>query len=279
MAFKAHKINEIMNITEFFTMFECSRAGGYSFSGETHDFWECVYVMEGKVCVSADDRVYNMETGDIIFHKPLEMHKYYVDKNDYAELFIFSFSFSGSHVSFFENKVFSLNKGQKELLSSLLDFIREKSSNSPRSTSEDFNTLCVLKKSDTHMLMTRNFVYGLFLSICDSFNIASETDTESAKIFKTAVNYMNENMHLSLTIKDIAEKSCISATGLKKIFMEYAGLGVHKYFLKLKINRAITLLSSGLSVNDTSEKLGFSSQAYFSAAFKRETGLLPSNIK
>ena len=127
--------------------------------------------------------------------------------------------------------------------------------------------------------MLRNYIYTLFLSIRDSFSVAHETDEESAKLFKNAVNYMNENLHLPLKIRDIAEKCCISSTGLKKIFMDYAGLGVHKYFLRLKVNRAITLLANGNSVSDTSESLGFSSQAYFSAAFKRETGILPSEVK
>ena len=279
MGFEAYKINEIINIPEFFTVFECERQSGYSFSGETHDFWECVYVKHGKVCVSADDRVYNMETGDIIFHKPLEMHKYHVESDECAKLLIFSFSFSGRLTSFFENKVFSLNKNQKNHISSFIDFIHEKSGPAPNNPNEDFNTLSVLQSSATHMFMIRNYIYTLFLSICDSFNVAAETDDESAKIFKNAVNYMNENLHLPLKIKDIAEKCCISGTGLKKIFMDYAGLGVHKYFLKLKINKATTLLSNGKSVNDTSESLGFSSQAYFSAAFKRETGLSPSEIK
>ena len=103
MKFKPFKIEEILKITEFYSMFECNRPGGYNFSGETHDFWECVYVIDGNVCVTADDRVYNMKTGDFIFHKPLELHKLYVDKEKFAKLFIFSFSLSGILSSFFEN--------------------------------------------------------------------------------------------------------------------------------------------------------------------------------
>lgn len=279
MTLTPFKIDEILKITEFYSMFECNRPGGYDFSGETHDFWECVYVTEGKVCVTADDRIYNLKTGDLIFHKPLELHKLYVNEEEFAKLFIFSFSLSGALSVFFENKVFALNRCQKEIISLLIDFVREKSSILPSKTAEDSNPLPILAEDNTNLFIIVNQIYQLFLSICESYNETQETDNDATKIFKIAVNYMSENTHLSLTIKDIAEKCCISSTGLKKIFMEYAGLGVHKYFLKLKLSRATSLLASGKSINNVSEILGFSSQAYFSAAFKRETGYTPSEYK
>ena len=66
---------------------------------------------------------------------------------------------------------------------------------------------------------------------------------------------------------------------LKKIFSKYAGLGIHKYFLKSKITIACRLLRRGMSVCDVSEKLSFSSHNYFSTVFKRETGRLPSDFR
>ena len=118
----------------------------------------------------------------------------------------------------------------------------------------------------------------MLLSIYISNQISHELNSESARIFKQAVNYMKNNISTSLTITDVAEHCCISATGLKTLFASYAGLGVHKYFLKLKINLATKLLEQGTSVNVVADRLGFSGQAYFSAAYKRETGRSPSDV-
>ena len=274
-----YKIDEILKINEFFSLFECIRPGGYNFTGETHDFWECVYVIDGKVCVTADERVYNMEKGDFIFHKPLELHKLNVDEDKFAHLFIFSFSMSGILSKFFENKVFSLDEKQIKIILTLINFIRKKTHLFPKENGSDINPLPLLSTSNTNLFIAVNYLYTLFLSLSEGFNVAEETDNENAKIFKTAVKFMNENIHLPLTIKDIAEKCCISATGLKKIFIEYSGLGIHKYFLKLKLNRATTLISEEKNINVISEMLGFSSQAYFSYAFKREMGCTPSEYK
>jgi hypothetical protein len=60
-----------------------------------------------------------------------------------------------------------------------------------------------------------------------------------------------------------------------RIFYEYSNMAIHKHLLKMKINQAIIFLTSGASASKTSKQLGFASQAYFTAAFKRETGLTP----
>ena len=81
------------------------------------------------------------------------------------------------------------------------------------------------------------------------------------------------------TLRYIAKKLNVSVSYLKKIFTKYAGLGVHKYFLKSKITIACRLLRRGMSVCEVSEKLSFSSHNYFSTVFKRETGRLPSEFR
>ena len=46
----------------------------FVFHGESHDFWELLYVDKGSVQVrSGEDRIH-LDTGDIIFHEPNEFH-------------------------------------------------------------------------------------------------------------------------------------------------------------------------------------------------------------
>ncbi len=273
-------LSKSMQISAFYSMFECVREGGYTFNGEQHDFWECVFVQDGEICVSADERIYNMKKGEIIFHKPMEFHKYHVEKDKHARLFIFSFTLLGSLSAFFENRVFSLTEKQIETVYSLIGFLHEKCSVPENGVIEWYELFETMGDNDLHMHIITNHVYSLFLSICDlAPDSTPEADSESARIFKLAVNYMNKNIDASPGISDIASHCCISETGLKKIFTEYTGIGVHKYFLKLKIKYASNLLTSGISTCDIASRLSFSSQGYFSAAFKRETGLSPKEYR
>ena len=73
MIYKPTKISNALDITELFCLYLQHFCQGYVFSGEMHDFWECVYVIDGEVCISSDERMYNLRKGDIVFHKEKDL--------------------------------------------------------------------------------------------------------------------------------------------------------------------------------------------------------------
>ena len=281
---KPYKVREYIKIDEFYSMFEANYEKGFEFSGESHNFWECVYVVSGSICVSGDDRIYNMKNNQIIFHKPLEMHKFHIDSEKDAHLFIFSFT-ARENMDYFENKVFMLNSTQTDTIRSLLNFLRDHNGQSiatiknmtlpmPHSMYLDrFNT------SPSYSQSVVSYIYQLFSSLANNSTLSCASQSVEAQIFADAVNYMNQNLSSSPDIAEISKSCGTSQTRLKCIFTKYSGLGVHKYFVSLKINVAAQLIKSGMTVTEISERLGFSSQGYFSLAFKRETGMSPTEYK
>ena len=57
----------------------------------------------------------NLNANDIIFHKPMELHKFSITEN--ATLLIFSYSLTGRLNEYLANKVFSLTDEQKAYFS------------------------------------------------------------------------------------------------------------------------------------------------------------------
>ena len=276
---KSYKVNEQIRITEMYTMFCAHREYNYSFLGEYHNFWECVYVVDGTIRASANKTVYVLNKNEIIFHKPLEIHKLDVLSETGATIFIFTFSMDGIGVDFFNNKVFKLNDIQKKYIEDFLYFLKE-NNNSP--DPQDKESTLFLRKfeySTTYSQLCVTYIYQLFLSLMAEHTILSVSETPEASIFSKAVNYMNSHITTQIYISDIANYCNISTTGLKRIFYKFSGMGIHKYFIKLKINTAAQLLTDGESVTQIAEYLGFSSQGYFSLVFKRETGLTPTEFK
>ncbi len=271
-----YKFQPNMQITGFYTMFQCERQPGYAFKGETHDFWECVYVQDGKIRVTSDERIYNLKKGQIVFHKPDELHKYNVVGNEKANLFIFTYECFGKFSSFFENKVLELDRDQMQIIEDL--FLYMKSIGIKLPLPDNCDVLKMLQSKPVEYQTIATYFHSLFLSLYHTSKSSKESNSESAKNFKHAIQYMRDNIDKNITIDELAEHCCISPTGIKNLFYKYSGLGVHKYFLKLKISTATQLLEKGKSVSDVAEILGFSSQAYFSAAYKRETGKNPSKV-
>ena len=118
--FPAIPIIEQIHITSMHSLFKIHYECGFEFPGETHDFWECLYILDGELCVSADERIYNMSQGELIFHKPLEFHKFIVNNPKGATVLTFSFSAGGPLTFWLRNKVFKLSQEQTQIIDSLL---------------------------------------------------------------------------------------------------------------------------------------------------------------
>ena len=103
--------------------------------------------------------------------------------------------------------------------------------------------------------------------------------SQSAKHYAAAVKFLEENLHRSLTVQEIANACRIGEVNLKKIFSRYAGMGVVAYFNYLKIRKAVELLEGGATVREASEQLGFLNQNYFCTVFKRVMGKAPKSFK
>lgn len=270
-----------LHIDNFRSMFKKHCSSDYRFNGEVHDFWECLYVIDGDIQVSADERVYILTSGDMIFHKPMELHKFSVENENGATLFIFSFSLDGKLKDSFKNSVFTLTREQKRIISDLLYYIETKSAEcEPKNDYESFHRFFLpTQHSEIYLQRVVFYLYQLFFSLADSGRAAHSISTPETALFKEAVRFMQKSVSEQLTVNDIARHCGISQSGLKRTFSKFAGMSVHKYFLSLKLNAAINLLQEGKTVAEVTDILNFSSQSYFSAAFSREMGSPPSKFK
>ena len=275
---KVFPIVEQINISAMYSLFKVHYPEGFVFQGESHNFWECLYVMSGEVCVSADERVYNLTRGEIIFHKPLEFHKFIVTSTDGANLLVFSFDAAGPLTDWMRDKVFTLSSQQKTILKSLLSYIHGSllALNQP---DNDFRSyLKPFAKLPHYSQQIAIYLYQLFLSLADEGVISPTSSAPDAVTFSQAVRYLNENLHRQPSVNEIARHCSTSISSLKRIFEKYAGISVHKYLIKLKMKAASEMLQKE-SVYTVSTQLGFNSQSYFSKAFKRETGINPSEFR
>src|SRR5262245_32166435 len=64
-------------IDRLITMFYFEFGRDYVFSGESHNFWELLYVDRGEIEVMADEERHLLTQGMMIFHKPNEYHRFY----------------------------------------------------------------------------------------------------------------------------------------------------------------------------------------------------------
>ena len=257
----------------FITAFKTKLENSYYFNGEMHNFWELVYVTEGSLFVSEDSRVYELSEGDIIFHKPMEFHKIWVEKDQTARAIIMSFESDDENVMELSHGVYKLDAERKSAFEEVYQML-----------DESFNLNFYVRRKDKPDMVAEKLTFMHFeiflLSLLSSRHTKRGRQYNvSAMNYKMIIDTMNENLSKNLSIEELAALCNLSVSNLKKIFAKYAGGGVMKHFNRLKVKRAMRLLRIGLSVSEISYQLGFSSQNYFAVVFRRETGMLPSEFR
>ena len=280
MSRTAHANVEQLHISNFYTFFMKHFAADYSFAGHIHNIMECQYVLKGSICASVDEHVYNLSEGEILCIQPLTPHKHHVTSEDGAILLVLLFDMKGEMCSHFYDKVFQLSEAQRSIIQSWLSYMQKKCT-APilQEDGRDSQDFLASYDSPSYIQMITTFAYQLFFSLADEGDIRHTSMAPDAQIFSKAVSYLNQYVYLSPSIDELARHCNTSRSTLIRIFNKYAGLSIHKFLLMLKIKVATELLQSGETVTETSNRLGFSSQAYFSACYKRETGINPSEIK
>lgn len=81
------------------------------------------------------------------------------------------------------------------------------------------------------------------------------------------------------TIEELSRLSAMSPTKLKKDFKTLYGLPIYEYFQKGRMLQARTMLLSGdYSVKQVGIMVGYTNLSHFAASFKKEFGVLPSEL-
>lgn len=97
---------------------------------------------------------------------------------------------------------------------------------------------------------------------------------------QNAINYIDENLSSELTIQVISKKINVSKSVLYKRFHEYFDLTLSEYINLKRVEKSVEYLEkTNLSIEDISQKVGFSSISYFGKIFKRIKGTSPLKYK
>lgn len=273
-----YKPNSELEITGIYTLFKSIREAGYISPPECHSAMEMVYVIDGTVGFTANENIYKLPAGHISFHPTMEFHRLWTEDNKPATILIVSFDLSGNLTGKFKSGVFELPEREKAFLESIIAYLD--SQNPKYDSNLEMHYRFYYENSSQRILnAVTKMLEAFMISFADLQMKSMEPENDNMHLYARIVSILEQSVYDSISISEIAEKCNVSASTVKNTFKSYAGCTVHKFLLKIKIRKAIELLSRGMTVNEVSDTLGFCSPNYFSQVFSRETGRRASEYK
>lgn len=232
-------------------------------TGESHDFWEIVYVMSGAVECTEDERIYRLTEGNMVLHAPMEFHKIRSADGTSPHVLVLSFESTGQLPVSLGEGVFLLSPQEREEYESIFRRVyalrggQAKGQFAAQECADSMASFLV-RLSEAHSARTQL------------------SHSRDAQMYQWLVTLMTERVSDNLVLEELAAQIPVSISYMKVLFRRYAGIGPKTYYSRLRCTEAIRLLRSGLSAAETAERMNFSSPSYFSVFFKKMTGMTPS---
>ncbi len=102
----------------------------------------------------------------------------------------------------------------------------------------------------------------------------------SRERLRRMVDYIEVHLADTLTLGVLAEVACLSPFHLSRSFRRAMGIGLHRYVVQRRIDRARQLvLDSDLAITQIAAAVGFESTAAFSTRFREFVGQSPSSLR
>lgn len=100
-------------------------------------------------------------------------------------------------------------------------------------------------------------------------------DIEISSKINIAKEFIENNCHLEISLKDMAEIACLSEFYFNRLFHKQFGLSPYAYYLVCKLKISQNILMEQKSVIETAFDISFFDQSHFTRLFKKHVGVSP----
>lgn len=129
----------------------------------------------------------------------------------------------------------------------------------------------------TDIYKCSQYTYNFLFEFLSMYNPKNEQNSHSIKEVK---KYIKKNYLKPISVEDISKHVNISKSHLTRKFKAETGISPGQYLIKTRLSKATELLlNSDFTIDQISEKVGFSCANYFSKAFRHKFKISPTEYR
>lgn len=247
------------------------------------------YISGGKGTIILEDTPFPCTYGDLLFWGPAVKYEIHRIASDPLELLNIHFDFSALH----KDKTF--NPPQVFMDNFIPDFVTEKVNFPDNSCFNSFFHIKNYFQAETLLfklheeyklqkLHYNQYINGAFLSFLATLSRHMSTKKDSRSTHRNNIDpileFIHQHCHEVLDNKRIGNQFNFHPNYINRLMVTNTGLSLHQYVLKIKIHRALELLTNtNLPITEVSDSLGFNDTSHFYKAFKMKIGASPLEVR
>lgn len=272
------ELEKVIDVSSLVSIHYFNYSKNFNISGESHNFWEFIYVDSGCVTITDDSAEFVLTQGQGFLHFPNHFHKVKTNGN-FANIIIFSFYANFNFQGFFTDKIFSVTTNERVLINTVV-------SEGKICFFEPLNIVELEKMTPNSgalfgsQQIIKNAIESLLISLSRNitlFNSEEKGYFAQKNLVGKIEEILKKNLNKSISLSRIANSVNYSITYIKSVFKSITGKSIIRYYNSLKIDEAKKLISENTySLSEISEMLGFESSQYFSRQFRQFANMSPS---
>ena len=264
----------VINVSRIVTIHYYEFGPNFVFQGESHDFWELVYVDKGKVQVRRDREELILKQGELLFHQPNEFHSIRSLESS-PNFFVISFSSASPAMTYFQKYRTQLDNNLKRYLSSIITEA-EKTYLIPKNDP----SLKKLHRKENAPLGGEQLIQTYLEQMLIFLLRKNTNQTDEDALVEAMKQFLAQRITQTVRIEDICNEFDYSRSYLTKRFQQGTGQSLAAFVTTLKIEEAKRMIrESDMNLAQISEYLAFDNPQYFSRVFKKRTGMTPTEFK
>ncbi len=242
------------------------------------------YLLNGCMTVAADGTEFQMQSNSFILFKEATVYRLLTDRP--IELLILNFDMSREGAWHTDSiRPINASEFRPEKVFAKTEFEDIELFSAPRlvknATAFKEQLVAIVNEFSSQCKYYELRASGLFkATIIDVIRTLQDPGAADDRKIRRILEYVRENLSTPLTNDSIGRACGYHPNYINRLIAESTGTTLKQYILSLRMEKAATLLQySDISINELSELCGFSGATYFSAAFRRHTGMTPSQFR
>ncbi len=283
VVYEKHKFENIINITKLVTVHYFEFDKNFSFKGESHNFWEMVYIDKGEAIITSDNTEFSLKQGELYFHRPGEFHKIRANGKTAPNVCVATFVCTSPTMKMFERKKIPLPENSKSLFRNFLD----EAQNAFEFPFFDSNNGQLRPRTNSPLgsqQLVRIYLETLLIFLLrdeDAMGHApllfQTKESMENHIMVQIIDYLESKIYSDICISDVCKAVRYGKTYVSTLFKETTGFSIMQYYTMLKISESKRMIRENLgNISEIAYRLGFNDPRYFSRSFKRITGMTPT---